>query len=169
MGSQREMMRATALLCVASVFICTVIHSVECDTQWDPSDVKSMDAQKERDAANPSDASGEDAAQAKHMEGKEKAKEKAKLTSTLAKHGEAHAKATKKVKELQKKLGITGNLPQTNKMSIQRKYDYYAQKEREQKRSRFPAVTNKEMAVKRVYEIMHKSKHLNYKQGGTGL
>ena len=81
-------------------------------------------------------------------------------------HGEKYKKASMKVKELQGKLGITDvDLPKASKLDVEHKYNYYAQKEREQKRARFPKVTNKEMAVKRTYEIMHKTEHLHNMHG----
>merc|ERR1711871_1026782 len=74
---------------------------------------------------------------------------------------EKKRKAMVKVQELESKLGLKNrDLPDASAATIAHKYNVYAQKEREQKRARFPPVTNKEKAVKRVYEIMHKTKHL---------
>merc|ERR1712070_409959 len=63
-------------------------------------------------------------------------------------HRERHTKATKKVNELEIKLGVR-KLRGASPMQVSDKYNKYAQSEREAKRKhKYPPVTTKEQAVK---------------------
>lgn len=96
---------------------------------------------------------------------------KMKHVAKHSKHKEVHSKATDKVKELEAKLGIH-HLPKASALDVDQQYAKYNTNERERKRkARFPAPQNKEQAVKRMYEIMHKNKLQNFQshasiQGG---
>lgn len=98
-------------------------------------------ATKDEAKANPDSPSPKNAAVRKHRRAREK-----------------HQKAAEKVKELESKLGMR-KTRRVSKVEVDNEYAKYSQKERQYKRKhRFPAVKGKEQAVKRVYEIMHKTK-----------
>merc|ERR1712224_43289 len=86
---------------------------------------------------------------------------KANTHSKAAQHAAnkaAHARATKRVHELSKKAGIKVRSA-VPKKAADAAYDKYQLHERQQKRKHmFPPVKTKEQAVKRAYEVMHKSR-----------
>jgi len=82
---------------------------------------------------------------------------KGKASARHAAAVHAHAKATRKVKELSKKAGVKYRAPVKPEVR-DAAYAKYAQRERYEKRKgMFPPVKTKEQAVKRTYEIMHKN------------
>lgn len=130
---------------------------------------KEDDAEQNKEAAKQGDTHNQDGrpeteASAKPDDGPAASAQKVKHVKTHAKHKEVHSKATDKVKELEAKLGIR-HLPKASALQVNQEYAKYNTDERNRKRkARFPAPQNKEQAVKRMYEIMHKNKQQNFQR-----
>jgi len=166
---------ALVAVCVASLLVMSLgemgeTHSLE---GQDPADQREA-AQQEDNAQQGSEAAKQgdkspfkDAppseADAKPEKDSSSADDKVDHIRAHAKHKEKHSKATGKVKELEQKLGIHNGLPKASAQQVDKEYNKYATNEREKKRNRrFPRPANKEQAVKRVYEIMHKNKDVKH-------